>query len=74
MLAGPVGPPLGLGLNEGLGSTVHAKAAEGGFATVFSLQPPECAADGDAPAVRPLPPMRKWSEARSPALAAGLVN
>ena len=65
---------MGLGLNEGLGSTVHAKAAEGGFATVFSLQPPECAAAGDASEVRPLPPMRMWSVARSPAPAAGLVN
>ena len=61
-------------MNEGLGSTVYAKAAEGGFANVFSLRLPERAAAGDASEVTPLPPMRMWCVARSPALAAGLVN
>ena len=65
---------MGLGLNEGLGSTVYAKAAEGGFATVFSLRPPERAAAGVASEVTLPPPMPMWNVACGPAPAAGLVN
>ena len=60
-------------MNEGLGSTLYAKATEGRFATDFSLLPPERAGAGVALQFLPTP-MPVWNVAHSPAPAAGLVN
>ena len=62
---------MGLGLNEGLGSTAYAKATEGRFATDLSLRPPERAGVGDALQMTLPTPMPVWNVAHSPAPASG---